>query len=294
MSQPRRGEFRSCVGSPSQSPPIGLYGGLSGNGHLTALPRSMPSKKRNRKPPAAAGLSIPKVALLIETSRGYGRSMLRGIVRYSRLHGPWSFYVTPGDFEQALPKIQLWGGAGIIARVDCVVVGHPENHLQTYATAHNPAFAGEFRVPLDTLEPMPLDERKIIARRCAFELPMGGVVNLGIGMPEGVAQVADEEKVLDYVADADRRAGCHRWPAAERPRLRRGDQHRCGDPPEPAVRFLRRRWPRHGVPGHGAGRRGGQRERQPLRPPAGRRRWVHQRRKHAAATCSPARSPRAD
>jgi LacI family transcriptional regulator len=62
--------------------------------------------------------SWPKVALLIETSRGYGRGLLRGIVRYSRLHGPWSFYITPGDFAQALPKMKLWGGAGIIARVE--------------------------------------------------------------------------------------------------------------------------------------------------------------------------------
>ena len=83
--------------------------------------------------------------------------------------------------------------------VDCVVVAKPENHLQTYATAHSPAFSGELKVPLDTLPPMSLDERKVIARRCAFALPMGGVVNLGIGMPEGVAHVANEEKVLSYV-----------------------------------------------------------------------------------------------
>jgi len=83
--------------------------------------------------------------------------------------------------------------------VDCVVLARPENHAQTYATVYNPAFSAELKVPLDMLGPMPLDERKIIARRCAFELPMGGVVNLGIGMPEGVAQVANEEKVLNYV-----------------------------------------------------------------------------------------------
>jgi LacI family transcriptional regulator len=59
-----------------------------------------------------------KVALLIETSRGYGRALLRGIVRYSRLHGPWGFYVTPGDFEQVLPRMQSWGGTGIIARIE--------------------------------------------------------------------------------------------------------------------------------------------------------------------------------
>lgn len=60
---------------------------------------------------------IPKVALLVETARGYGRDFLRGVVHYARLHGPWSFYVTPGDFHQALPKMRQWGGTGIIARI---------------------------------------------------------------------------------------------------------------------------------------------------------------------------------
>ena len=64
----------------------------------------------------------PKVALLIETSRGYGRALLRGIVRYARLNGPWGFYVTPGDFEQVLPRMRSWGGTGIIARIETAKV----------------------------------------------------------------------------------------------------------------------------------------------------------------------------
>ncbi len=59
----------------------------------------------------------PKVALLIETARGYGRDVLRGVARYSRTYGPWRFYLTPGDFEQVVPKIREWRGDGIIARV---------------------------------------------------------------------------------------------------------------------------------------------------------------------------------
>jgi len=83
--------------------------------------------------------------------------------------------------------------------VDCVVIAQPHNHHQTYGTVYSAAFASEYRVALDMLTPMPLDERKIIARRAAFELPMGGVVNLGIGMPEGVAAVANEERVLGHL-----------------------------------------------------------------------------------------------
>lgn len=58
----------------------------------------------------------PRVALLIETARGYGRAVLRGIARYSRLHGPWNFLLTPGDFVQTLPKTPDWHGDGVIAR----------------------------------------------------------------------------------------------------------------------------------------------------------------------------------
>ncbi|MBV8400990.1 MAG: 3-oxoacid CoA-transferase, partial [Acetobacteraceae bacterium] len=65
--------------------------------------------------------------------------------------------------------------------VDCVVVARPEHHWQTYATVHNHALSGQLRVPLDRIAPLPLDERKVIARRVALELPPGGIVNLGIG-----------------------------------------------------------------------------------------------------------------
>ncbi len=62
--------------------------------------------------------NMPKVALLVETSLGYGRAFLRGVIRYAKLHGPWAFYLQPGDLRQLLPKMEDWGGTGIIARIE--------------------------------------------------------------------------------------------------------------------------------------------------------------------------------
>lgn len=80
--------------------------------------------------------------------------------------------------------------------VDCVVVSNPENHWQTFLDRYNPARSGEIRMPLQSIPPMEMSDRKIIARRAAFELKPNNIVNLGIGMPEGVSIVANEEKIL--------------------------------------------------------------------------------------------------
>lgn len=83
--------------------------------------------------------------------------------------------------------------------VDAVVVAPPELHMQTYRTTFSHAFTNRIRPPAGEIATMDLDARKVIARRCAFELPVNGVINLGIGMPEGVAAVSAEEGLLEHL-----------------------------------------------------------------------------------------------
>ena len=83
--------------------------------------------------------------------------------------------------------------------VDCVVISQPEHHWQTFGTPYSPALSGELRRVRSSIAPMELTERKVIARRAAMELRPDSVVNLGIGLPEGVANVAAEEHILEYL-----------------------------------------------------------------------------------------------
>lgn len=86
-------------------------------------------------------LSIPKVILLIESSRGSGRAFLRGVANYANHQGPWLVFWEPGGLEQAWPMLQTMEADGIIMRdgdepdqvlafgIPVVVLGHKRKEV---------------------------------------------------------------------------------------------------------------------------------------------------------------------
>lgn len=59
----------------------------------------------------------PHVALLIETSKAFGRSLLRGVARYISHCGPWITWIEERSLDDPLPPwLRRWKGDGILAR----------------------------------------------------------------------------------------------------------------------------------------------------------------------------------
>ena len=72
--------------------------------------------------------------------------------------------------------------------------------LDNIALAYNPGMIGDVRVPTEgRMKPMPLTYKKIISRRAALELKKDYLVNLGIGIPDGVGNIANEEGISDQI-----------------------------------------------------------------------------------------------
>src|ERR1700749_4708462 len=103
--------------------------GMSGFGDFWPIARRRPM------------LRIPKVLLLVESSRGSGRALLRGIAHYAHHHGQWSFYWEPGGLEKVGPKLKSLDVDGIIMRdvdkleevlafgIPAVVIGHERKEV---------------------------------------------------------------------------------------------------------------------------------------------------------------------
>jgi len=85
------------------------------------------------------------------------------------------------------------------ALVDCVVVAPDESQHMSFYTKYNPSWSGEVKAPAEGMPAMEMSVRKVIARRAALELKVDQIVNLGIGMPEGVALIAGEEGTLNNI-----------------------------------------------------------------------------------------------
>ncbi len=69
----------------------------------------MASRIAGTKPP-------PRVVVLVDTSTGWGRGLVRGIAKYSRQHG-WHLWVEPHGQGERLRPPPNWDGEGLIARV---------------------------------------------------------------------------------------------------------------------------------------------------------------------------------
>jgi len=94
--------------------------------------------------------------------------------------------VKTGSLDPKLVKIP-----GIF--VDTIVrVSNPEYHMQTFGEQYNPSYSGESRIPDGILIESEVNERKFICRRASMEIKPGYIVNLGIGMPEGISAVGSE------------------------------------------------------------------------------------------------------
>lgn len=81
--------------------------------------------------------------------------------------------------------------------VDYIVVAPSQK--MNIVVDYDPSYSGELQVPVTEIAPMNMDLRKVMAKRCALELQAGQIINLGIGVPEGVAAVALEEGISDQL-----------------------------------------------------------------------------------------------
>jgi propionate CoA-transferase len=123
-------------------------------------------------------LSGLEMAMAAKASGGYVIAQVKGLVANNTLH--------PRDV--AIP--------GML--VDAVVIDPTQK--QSLLESEDPSWTGEVKIPLhQAYKSLPLNSKKVILRRAAKELHQGDVINLGVGIPVGLPQLAIEEGFFEDV-----------------------------------------------------------------------------------------------
>ncbi|MBM7649689.1 propionate CoA-transferase [Bacillus ectoiniformans] len=125
-----------------------------------------------------ATLSGLEMAMAAKASGGYVIAQVKRVTENKTLH--------PRSVE--IP--------GIL--VDAIVID--EEQSQSLLPDYDPSWTGEVKKPLAQLKKtLPLDAKKVILRRAAKEVEKGSIINLGVGIPVDLPQLALEEEFFDDV-----------------------------------------------------------------------------------------------
>ena len=127
----------------------------------------------------ASIMNIQAAAMACKASGGIVLAQVKYVVRKGAL--PAKEVIVPGAFVDKL----------------VITKDLQSNHRMTMGEYYNPAFTGKYKYPVTQAEPIPLDIKKTIARRAAMELKLHVPINMGIGFPENIAKVANEEGIGD-------------------------------------------------------------------------------------------------
>lgn len=153
------------------------------------------------------------VAVLIETSRAYGRGLLEGVTRFHQEHGHWSIYFEPHGIDDPPPPwLRRWSGDGILVRVN-----NAEMARAVEATGL-PAVELRIRLPKRGWAAVGIHNRSV-AQHAATHLLERGLRNFAFcGTAPGEHLSMDERR--KYFTEILRKAGhdcaefdSHRWDA---------------------------------------------------------------------------------
>lgn len=112
---------------------------------------------------------MKKIILLVETSREFGRQLICGIARYSRLKGPWSFFREQNGLVSSIPRLTTWEADGIIMRNSQIRKELLDMNLPTILVLHDTNRPGYL--------PAVVTDSKAIAKMASEHLISKGLKN---------------------------------------------------------------------------------------------------------------------